>query len=378
MKEVKVGYEMGTGQLIEISPSHLIVTGVTQKSGKTTTLEALAHRTNGYKIVVFKTKVGEKTFQGGTPHSLYLRLKSDWQFISSLIEASMKKKLNDKFISLIIQCSKKIKNLQDFVNNVEEFLDRPKLSISDRDGLTNLFAYMEMIIPKLDQLNFCDKLNLVEGVNVFDLTEFAGDEEVQSLVIGSVLDEITLKYSYTVTVIPESWKFIPMRRGSPCKLQIESLIRQGATNNNFIWIDSQDMANISKAPLKQISTWILGYQSEINEVKHTLEQIPEPPDLRPSVLDIMTLKIGQFFVCTSNEVRLVYVQPIWLEDDSAKAISLGRESLSGESYENDDRLNKLFALALLTENQELAKEVMADLLEKYNKRLLDDLRGGEE
>ena len=45
MKEnIKLGYEIKTGKVISINPSHLIVTGITQLSGKTTTLEALIKR----------------------------------------------------------------------------------------------------------------------------------------------------------------------------------------------------------------------------------------------------------------------------------------------------------------------------------------------
>ena len=37
---IKLGYEIKTGKEVGINPSHLIVTGLTQLSGKTTTLGA--------------------------------------------------------------------------------------------------------------------------------------------------------------------------------------------------------------------------------------------------------------------------------------------------------------------------------------------------
>lgn len=58
MKDIKIGYELGTAKQISIKASHLIVTGVTQLSGKTTTLEALIKR-SGFKAIVFKTKIGQ-------------------------------------------------------------------------------------------------------------------------------------------------------------------------------------------------------------------------------------------------------------------------------------------------------------------------------
>ena len=53
---IKLGYEVKTGKEVGIKPSHLIVTGITQLSGKTTTLEALIKR-SGLKAVIFKTKI---------------------------------------------------------------------------------------------------------------------------------------------------------------------------------------------------------------------------------------------------------------------------------------------------------------------------------
>lgn len=64
-KMIKLGYEIKTGEEVGIKPSHLIVTGLTQEAGKTTTLEALIKR-SGKRAIVFKTKIGEKSFLEGT------------------------------------------------------------------------------------------------------------------------------------------------------------------------------------------------------------------------------------------------------------------------------------------------------------------------
>ena len=60
--EILLGYEIKTAKPVKIKPSHLIVTGVTQLSGKTTTLETLIKR-SGLKAIVFKTKIGERSFE---------------------------------------------------------------------------------------------------------------------------------------------------------------------------------------------------------------------------------------------------------------------------------------------------------------------------
>src|SRR3990172_13075401 len=88
----KLGYEMETSKEVGINPSHLIVTGITQLSGKTTTLEALIKRSK-LKAIVFKTKIGEKSFTEGTEIPPFFRDRSDYEFVRSLIEAYSKEKL---------------------------------------------------------------------------------------------------------------------------------------------------------------------------------------------------------------------------------------------------------------------------------------------
>src|SRR4030042_3908957 len=91
-EEILLGYEIGTANPIYIKLSHLIATGITQLSGKTTTEEALIKR-SGKRAIVFKTKVGETGFSEGTVIPPYFKEKSDWQYVSSLLEATLREKL---------------------------------------------------------------------------------------------------------------------------------------------------------------------------------------------------------------------------------------------------------------------------------------------
>lgn len=325
MKKIKLGYEIKTGKQVEVKPSHLIVTGVTQQSGKTTTLESLIQR-SGLKAIVFRTKIGEKSFLKGTIIPPFFRDRSDWQFIQGLVEATIKEKLRSFERAKIIQIAKQTggKSLLEFKKKVDERLSEEKINAFEKDILTNLQAYLEIVLPKLQSINFSNELELIDGLNIIDLERFSRDSEVQSLIIRSVADEVLNKFKNVVLVIPEAWKFLPQGRGNPCKLIIEEYIRQGATNNNFIWIDSQDMANVDKTPLKQISSWILGYQAEINEVKHTLDQIPLPKGQKPKPNDIMDLGLGEFYLATREATIRTYIQPFWLDDERAKKVALGK------------------------------------------------------
>jgi len=329
---IKLGYEIKTGKEIGIKPSHLIVTGITQLSGKTTTLEALIKR-SGLKAIIFKTKIGEKSFTEGIEVAPFFRDRSDYEFVKSLIEAYAKEKLFLEKGTLMRLC-KGSASLIDIKKRVDDELAEGKLRGLKEEIHTRLQHYLENLIPQIQYANLSSTLNIREGINIMNLERFS--EEAQSLIIQSVADEVLKTMKGVIIVIPEAWKFIPQKYNNPCKRVVESYIRQGATNQNFVWIDSQDMAGVDKIPLKQISTWILGYQAERNEVKHTLDEISLPKKLKPKEEDIMTLKKGHFFLSCYDGVYNVYVQPIWLNDEDAIKIAKGK--LDVDKIEAPDNL----------------------------------------
>lgn len=325
-KSIKLGYEIKTAKEISIEKSHLIVTGVTQKSGKTTTLESLIQR-SGLRAIVFRTKIGEKSFIKGTIIPPFFKDNSDWQYVSSLLEATMKEKMRFERAWIIRAC-KGTTSLLEVKKNIENFLLNEKLNQLSRNVYEVLNAYFELVLPKLQTMTFSNKLELQSGINIIDLERFSRDSEVQSLIIRSVAEEVLNNFKGIILVIPEAWKFLPQGKGNPCKFAVEEFARQGAANENFIWIDSQDMANTDKTPLKQIYNWILGFQSEINEVKHTISQIPLPTSKKPKPDEIMNLDTGHFILATREITTQVYVQPFWLNDNKAKQVALGKLKVS--------------------------------------------------
>ena len=328
IKDILLGFEVGNGKEVFTQPSHLVVTGVSQESGKTTTLESLIKRSKK-KAIVFRTKIGEKSFLEGTIIPPFFRDRSDWKFIKGIVESTMKMRIDKFEQATIIQLCKETggNSLLDFKKKVDQKLQE-KISASAKVTLTNLQAYLEEVVPKLMTITFSNTLELVEGLNIVDLERFSRDSEVQGLIIASVLDEILYKFKDCIVLIPEAWKFVPQDRGSPTKLALEEFIRQGATNHNYIWIDSQDMSGVDKTPLKQISTWILGYQSEKNEVKHTLEQIPLPSTQKPKADQIMSLGKGVFYKATREQTVKVYVLPFWLDEERGKKVAMGDLQIS--------------------------------------------------
>lgn len=319
MNEIKLGYEIPSGTEVTVPLSHLIVCGVTQLSGKTTTLEALLKR-SGKKSIVFKTKIGERSFTEGQETAPFFKDRSDYEFVRSLIEAYAKEKLYLEKGTLMELC-KGSTSLTDIKIKVDDVIANPKTRGLQKEIFTRLQHYLDSLIPQVKYANLSSTLNLYSGINIMNLEGFS--EEVQSLIIQSCIDEVLNNFTDIVIVIPEAWKFIPQKYSNPCKRSVESFIRQGASNHNFIWIDSQDMAGVDKIPLKQISTWILGVQVERNEVKHTLDQIALPPKSKPQIMEVMKLKTGQFFLSSYAGVKKVYVQPAWVDDLMAQTVAMG-------------------------------------------------------
>jgi hypothetical protein len=318
--EIKIGYEVGSGKQVDIPLSHLVVTGITQESGKTTTLQALIKR-SGLRAIIFKTKIGERGINEGTIIPPYYKEIFDWEYASELLEASRKEKLKFER-SWIIKYSKGADSMVDFQNNIQDALSNEKLRSLDSSVLTTLNAYLDKILPELAMARFSDKLDLVEGINIVDLERFT--DETQGIIIRSILIEVLKKKKKVIVVIPEAWKHLPEKIGSPVKRPAEAFIRQGATNDNYLWLDSQDITGVSKTILKQVSTWTLGFQSEINEIKRTLDQIPLPKGMKPKPSDIASLKVGEFYVATPRFTKLVYVQPTWVDDSTAVKVAKGK------------------------------------------------------
>jgi len=328
MSSVLLGYEVGSGRPVEIPIGHLAITGQSQASGKTTTLEGLVERC-GLRAVAFVTKRGEGSFRVASPIPPYFRDRTDWPFIASILEATVSEKLKFQRAEIIKLCQDysgpegswgKPKNLADVQKNAETALIKAR-GIASR-VYTELFEYLRMVVPQLERLPKSAKLVLHSGLNAMDLTEY--DFPLQALVVRSVIEWVHHNASNTIIVIPEAWKFAPKQRGSPVRLAAEELIRQGAALKNFLWCDSQDLAGISSVLLRQVTVWLFGVQRDPREIERTLEHIPADMQ-KPSRSDISRLGRGEFFVSWERQLRHVYVQPAWMSGVHAEAIAKGEE-----------------------------------------------------
>ena len=320
MKEtIHLGFEVGSGKAVEIPCRHMVVTGQTQEAGKTTTLEGLISR-SGLPAVAFVTKRGEQSFAGARRIAPYFRERADWQFVASVLEATMRERLKFER-AWIMRASKGARTLADVQRNVRKLMESAK-GLSGDVYLT-LDAYLEIVVPRVASVHWAASVELRPGINVVDLSDRDNfPPELQSLVMRSVLEWIYERCKGTITIIPEAWEFIPQGRGSPVKLSAVELIRKGAGLRNYVWLDSQDIGGVEKELLRSCPVWLLGVQRERNEIERVLGNIPAGI-ATPKAADIATLERGQFYACWGRHVIKTYVQPEWMGERVAEAIAIG-------------------------------------------------------
>jgi hypothetical protein len=363
MKEIPLGYEVGTGKPVAIPCRHMVVTGQTQEAGKTTTLEALIAR-SGLPAVAFVTKRGEQSFSQARRITPYFRERADWQFVASVLEATMRERLKFER-AWIMRASKGARTLADVQRNVRRLADSAKgLSA---DVYMTLDAYLEIVVPRIASVRFAERVELAPGLNALDVSDRDNfPPELQSLVMRSVLEWVYERENGVITIIPEAWEFIPQGRGSPVKLAAVELIRKGAGLKNYVWLDSQDIGGVDKEMLRSCPVWLLGVQREANEIKRVLDNIPAGI-AKPKPADVATLERGQFFACFGRHVIKTYVQPEWMSGADARAVATEDLEISDiprpekqtpkQTNKQEDKVTVTEANALREENAQLREQL---------------------
>ena len=204
--KILLGFEVGTGKEVYMENHHGVVTGMTQLSGKTTTLEALVDRGN-VKAIAFLTKRGEGGFRNQREIPAYFREQKkgtliDWQYVSAILEATMSERMKFER-SWIIKACHGAKDLQEVYDNIKTGQQDAKRAL-DESVYTNLAAYFEIILPEIHKYQFANSINITKGFNVMNL--IGVKDEMQQLIIESVLSYVLQKERNTVVIIPEAHK----------------------------------------------------------------------------------------------------------------------------------------------------------------------------
>lgn len=343
---IPVGFAVPSGRRVTVPVDHTIITGRTQQSGKTTCAEAMAHRV-GCPVLTFLTKPDEKGFRHATEITPYYRDRADWEFVVSILEASLRKpSLKKGWIMRLCEAGAfkqakwpKPKSLADVLRNCELAMGK-----GGSLELTELRGYLRKVVPTLDGIEFSNKLRLRDGINVMDLRRMA--LPVQYLVMAAALDWVYQNGQRMIVLIPEAQKFFPREFNTPVKAAGERIIQEKGAAKVFLWLDTQMLRNLDPAMRGQMGTWLFGVQRDVNEAKRTLDHIPEEPTgpPKPSVAQLMRLRRG-FFIAAHGQVLVpeFYVQPFWVPDIHAEAIARGEEKVESAEEIWDERQEEFTA-----------------------------------
>jgi hypothetical protein len=318
-ERILLGFEVGSGEPMHLPLHHLAIFGITQLSGKTTTLEALISR-SGLRAIAFITKRGEAGFTKYNLVAPYYKPRADWQFVEGLVNVALgeKVKYEPGMRWAIIKVSKGAKNLRDVKAKAEEMLEKAKRDFQ-KQLFEKLITYLEIVVPELERWSFSDRLELSEGVNVMDLSGMR--LETQHLVIASTIDYAFQNLDHVVVIVPEAWETLPQFKMTPVKWVAQQFIRKGAAIGNYLWLDSQDIGGIDKTPLRQCDNWLMGRMKEAHEVERIIKQLL---GLKIAKEEIQTLPLGHFYAAIGNEVKKVYVLPAGVPESVGRSVALGQ------------------------------------------------------
>ncbi len=314
---VHLGFEVGTGTPVAVPLAHTFVTGQTQLSGKTTTLQALVSR-SGQRALAFVTKRGE-TFAGRRIKPFLPRNTGEpihWRLVETILAAALGQRAMKYERFWLIQAAKGATDLVGVRANVERLLKRAKGRTEE--AYTLIREYLDLVVPDMQALDATDVLDLAPGLNVMDIS--GSGPQLQALVIRAALERVNRHEHHVVVVFPEAWEFAPRGRSAPAKDEAIAMVRKGAVLGNWLLCDSQDIAGVETTVRQGASVWILGVQRELNELKRTIEMIPHGIK-RPKPEDVATLGLGEFFACWGRHAVRVYVQPAWMTPDDARAVA---------------------------------------------------------
>lgn len=354
MDKILLGFEVPTGNKVFMNLHHTVVAGMTQLSGKTTTLEAIINR-SGCKAIAFKTKRGESGFNNYNGIPPFFQERADWRYVQSILEATMRERMKFER-SWIIKASKGAKTLEEVYNNVIELKKKARKDSLSESVYTVLEEYLKIVVPQIKKFgnNMSQELVLQDGINVMDLTPMS--LEMRSLVIRSVMEYVSDNLNNIIIIVPEAWEYLPQGRSTPVKWFAETFIRKGAAVGNYLFVDTQDIAGIDKAPLRQCDNWILGRQREIHEIDRLRETIGKN---FASEEEIRQLPLGTFFASIGNDLKKVYVLPVGIPEETGILVAQGK--LSPEAVKELLKLNQK------GDDEEVYKEKCEELSLKLKK-----------
>lgn len=337
LKTIEIGFEMKIGKPVTISNNHLFVAGTTS-SGKSETLRGLIDRSKseGAKILIIDSKRPRDYDDFAADVPLYIEKHMEPFMIKDLIESterlSIKKELPE-----LIRLARVSKSWVELLKIAKGRYDEAKGW--NKDILEILIALFGRLVDEMDKYTFSKNLELPNDVNVMDISHLTN--QLQQIVVSSIIRAIMRRRKKIRLVIDEAHRFVPQGAAAACSRDVIRLVREGRANENFLWMADQTVTGVQKDLLKQMQIWILGRQSELNEAKRTLEQIPQRKSMKITKEDIQTLGLGEFIVVTTRWAKRTYIWPVWVARDVAIRVAKGEitaEEVSDKPEMEEDDL----------------------------------------
>jgi len=362
--KILLGYEVGSGEPVFVPLHHLAIFGMTQLSGKTTTLEGLISR-SGLRAIAFITKRGEAGFTRYNLVTPYYKPRADWQFVEGLVNVALgeKVKYEPGMRYAIMKVCRGRKDLKE-IQLAARSMAKTDKSAFMRSVYEKLDAYLEIVIPELEKWTFTDRLKLNEGINVMDLSGMR--LETQHIVIASTIEYAFANLDHVIVIIPEAWETIPQGKMTPVKWVAQQFIRKGAALGNYLWLDSQDIGGIDKTPLRQCDNWLMGRMKEAHEVERILKQLL---GAKVPAEEIQTLPLGCFYAAIANDLRKVYVLPVGVPENVGIEVAQG--SRTPESVRDEFLKPKVMEVDDLVWKEKFEQEKRKR--EAFEKQLKDTL-----
>ena len=167
---IKLGYEIKTGKEVGIKPSHLIVTGITQLSGKTTTEKTLYHWTK--KVGLKAKRLSPIDFQG---QGIYVsNIPKKWEGVIAY-------DYNSDVICFAVNIKGlKVKKLRDDIGGQVFLLPTLKMETTEEENIRNAYEKGRQEAQK-DEIKFLEKVKKESLIKV-------NKEKIKSEVLDEVVE----------------------------------------------------------------------------------------------------------------------------------------------------------------------------------------------
>ena len=305
-----LGDDLRTNNDVYLDVFHILFTGQTNLSGKTTTIKAVIPEAleKGYTVLVFDTKETGREWDGYHDIPLVYKPTTDPLVLIGLLEGIFHRKVT-QYYSTLSRVTERAKDLDGVIKNAEK-LEEDSHSGFIKDACHTIVDLAKRLQQELMHLQLSTKLELKEEVlNVMAINELS--PEAQQLVIKTAFEELLRRHNkYVIVIIDEAYKFLPQDYSSACKRAVQDVITQGARTKLFVWLATQFIKTTAKDAMKACAVKMLGKQDDPTEIEGTQERAPGGKAKWKSDL-IMGLQPGQFiYVSLSEPPRLVYVVPV--------------------------------------------------------------------